>query len=168
MIELLYKVVFEGDLLPGYEQSKVQKKIQHLFAIDAERAARFFSGNPRTIKSKLDIKGAKKYIIALANLGAIGYIVQEVVETSIPVKELAKIEDPTITPKGTFDVDAVHAHFERLEQKKAEMNKVVHHEIIGFDALDELVDDKNEEAVDRTDIQVVMNAEQIKRMMENK
>ena len=33
MNSVMYKVVFEGDLLPGYEQAAVQKKLAELFDI---------------------------------------------------------------------------------------------------------------------------------------
>lgn len=168
MIELLYKVVYEGDLFPGYKQSDVQKKLAHLFALDEARAARFFSGKTHTIKSKLELPDAKKYSRALAKMGAMGHIVQEVVETDIPVVDLLKAPQPDMTPTGSFDVTAVRAHFEKLEQKKAENDKSAKHEIFSFDAFEEEVASMQQDDAELSGVQNVLNADQIKKMLENK
>ena len=81
MIDVLYKVIFDGDLLPGKKQADVQEKLAGLFNVDINKAAKLFSGKSHTVKSNLDLKYAKKYVRALAKLGALGYIVQEIIES---------------------------------------------------------------------------------------
>lgn len=165
MIEFFYRVVYEGDLMPGFQQADVQKKLAHLFAIDDARAARFFTGKPRTIKSRLELKQAKKYARALAKLGAMGYIVQEVVETveAPPVEPQPVREDLTVT--GSFDVSAVRKHFEDLEKRKAENDKSARHEIFSFDTFDKEVAELEKDDVELSGVQNVLTAEQIKQML---
>jgi len=170
MIDVLYKVVFEGDLLPGHDQAVVQKKLAGLFGVDSKLAGKLFSGKQHKVKSNLDLKRAKKYARALAKLGALGYIEQEVVEREQPVdlKEdniFQVQEDDKFTETGSFDVTAVRAFFEDEDNKKAENDKSARHEIFSLDEFDDEVAALQEDDGELSGIQNVLDAEQIAKML---
>ena len=173
MIDVLYKVVFEGDLLPGQDQAVVQKKLADLFGVDTKRAAQLFSGKQHKVKSNLDLKQAKKYALALAKLGALGYIEQEVVERkqSVELQEdnaFQVREDEKFTKTGSFDVNAVRAFFDEQENKRAENAESADHEIFNLDEFDNEVAAMQEDDGELSGVQNVLNAEQIAKMLNSK
>jgi hypothetical protein len=176
MIDVLYKVVFEGDLLPGQDQAVVQKKLADLFGVDTKRAAQLFSGKQHKVKSNLDLKHAKKYALALAKLGALGYIEQEVVERkqSVELQEdnvFQVREDEKFTKTGSFDVNAVRAYFDEQENKRAENAESAEsadHEIFNLDEFENEVAAMQEDDGELSGVQNVLNAEQIAKMLNSK
>ena len=74
MDDMFYKVIFEGDVIPGKDRSEVQREMAKLFNVDAEKASRLFSGRQRKLKSGVTLSQAKKYVRALAKLGALAFI----------------------------------------------------------------------------------------------
>jgi len=164
MIDILYKVVFEGDLLPGQDQLAVQKKLANLFGVDVKTAGKLFSGKEHKVKSNLDLKHAKKYARALAKLGALGYIEQEVVEYAEPIKS----QEGNFTETGSFNITAITTFFEEQEAKKAEKDKSARHEIFSLDEFDEEVASMDVDEGDLSGVQNVLTAEQITKMLADK
>jgi len=188
MINVLYKVVFEGDLLPGQEQPDVQKKLAKLFGVDSKTAGKLFSGKQHKVKSQLNLKQAKKYVRAFAKLGALGYIEQEIIEQEVvgqkvvgqKVVEQKVVEQKVVgqdgplalppdkfTETGSFDVAAVRAFFEKQEEQQAEHDKSARHEIFSLDEFDEQAASMQDDP-ELSGVQNVLNAEQIAKMLEAK
>jgi len=173
MIDVLYKVVFDGDLLPGQARTEVQEKLAGLFGVDNETAGKLFSGKSYKVKTGLDLKQAKKYTRALAKLGALGYIEQEVVEREEPEqtqdKNVFKVrEEDKFTETGSFDITAVRAFFEEQEANKAEEDKSARHEVFSLDEFDEEVESMQQDDGELSGVQNVLDAEQIAKMLNKK
>jgi hypothetical protein len=163
MIDVLYKVIFDGDLLPGKKQADVQEELAGLFNVDINKAAKLFSGKSHTVKSNLDLKYAKKYVRALAKLGALGYIVQEIVESEQHITP--EPENDNFTQTGSFDVAAMRAFFEGKEAKKAENDQEASHAILSIDELDDVMTEIKEDGGEVSGVQNVLDAEQIAKML---
>ena len=163
MIDVLYKVVFDGDLLPGKNQADVQEELAGLFGIDINKAAKLFSGKSHKVKSNLDLKYAKKYVRALAKLGALGYIVQEIIESEQHVTP--QPIDDNFTHTGSFDVSAMRAFFDGKEAKKAESDEGARHDIFSIDELDDVVNEIKDDGGEVSGMHNVLDAEQIAKML---
>ena len=166
MIDVLYRVIFDGDLLPGKNQADVQEELAGLFGVDINKAAKLFSGKSHTVKSNLDLKYAKKYVRALAKLGALGYIVQEIIESEQHITP-QPIND-NFTHTGSFDVAAMRAFFDGKEAKKVENDEVANHDIFSIDELDDVVTEIKEDGGEVSGVQNVLDAEQIAKMLNSK
>lgn len=106
MNDMMYKIVFEGDLLPGYEQAVVQKQLAELFHIETAMAGRLFIGKARDIKTNISFDKAKEYVRAMSKLGALAFM-------------LPHEEDDTVVPDpeayvntGTSRSNAFESYFE--------------------------------------------------------
>lgn len=183
MYDVFYKVVFQGDVLPGHEQEAVQARLAELFHVNTQDAAKLFSGKQHKVKSNLDLDSAKKYAKALAKLGALGYIEQEIVEhaeepvaaaTEQQVAEVPGSDSDTaftetgsfVTETGSFDVAAVRSYFEAQEQKKQESEKTADHSIISLDELEDVIEAQEEQ--DPTGVHHVLDADAIAKMLNSK
>lgn len=109
MDDVSYKIVFEGDLLPGYEQPKVQQKMAELFHIDMTVAGRLFIGKQREIKRGISFAQAKKYVRAMSKLGALAFMLPHGEDDTIVPKPDA---DGAFTETGSFEAKAFEAYFE--------------------------------------------------------
>jgi len=65
-----FEVVFNGEVLDGFDAAETRAKIGKLFNADEAKIARLFSGNSVVIKKNLDEATANKYIGAFKNAGA--------------------------------------------------------------------------------------------------
>ena len=169
MINVYYKVVYEGDLLPGQERPAVQRRLAQLFGVDVDTAAKLFSGKQHKIKTHLNLEQAKKYTRALAKLGAMGYIEQEIIQhEEIQPKKQLDIPKEKFTETGSFDVRAFRDYFEEQEAKLAEKEKSARHEIFSLDEFDDEVASAKGEYAEFSGVQNVLDAEQIAKMLKNK
>ncbi len=173
MAKSFYKVVFEGDLLPGHSQEEVQKKLAALLKLDKATASGLFAGKTLTMKNKLDLPQAKKYALALAKFGVMGYIVQDTAEpTESTSKAPTSGKEPSntgFTVNSTVDIAAVKAYFEGFDvtQEKTREENVTH-EIFSLDNFDEEVANMHKEDVELTGTHDVLSAEQIKELLKKK
>jgi hypothetical protein len=71
MNELLYEVIFSGQIQEGAELNEVKARIATMFKADEVTIARLFSGKPVVIKKNLTAEAADKYSIAFTKAGAI-------------------------------------------------------------------------------------------------
>lgn len=125
MNDVLYKVVFEGDLLPGYEQATVQKKLAKLFNINVAMAGRLFIGKQREIKRDLTLNQAKRYVIEMSKLGVMVFMLPlEEDETLVPIPA----DSVEITDSESFRANAFSAYFEKKEAKKQQKNAAMQQE----------------------------------------
>jgi hypothetical protein len=109
MDDVTYRIVFEGDLLPGYEQGMVQKKLAELFHIEMSVAGRLFIGKQREIKRNISFEQAKNYVRAMSRLGALAFMLpHEEDDTVVPKPD----QNGAFTDTGSFHVKAFEAYFE--------------------------------------------------------
>ena len=97
-----YDLLFRGDIAPGQRLDQVKARVQELFQIDDDRAARLFSGRPTIIRRDLDAAGAERYRAALAEAGALVELrplAGSMPETP-PVPEPAPEDDWSLAPLG--------------------------------------------------------------------
>lgn len=69
-----YRVVFAGKVRDGFEQAKVQAAMVQRLKLSPQQVAALFSGQPRVIKRTHSPAEAKKYILLLANIGAVATV----------------------------------------------------------------------------------------------
>ena len=128
-----YKVVFEGGLLPGHNQSEAQARLADLFRISVSSAAQLFSGKQHKVKGNLDLKQANLYVRALLEHGVFAYIEAE--------HELEEAPDVTGKAEPTKSEEEEHkayeAFFEQQEDLQEELNRTGRYELMGPDELDE-------------------------------
>jgi hypothetical protein len=116
MDNVTYKIVFEGDLMPGFELPVVQRRIAELFRIDVPVAARFFFGKQRVIKRGITYDQAKKYIRAMSKLGALAFMLpHEEEDTVLPQPDA----NGNFTETGSFDARAFEAYFAQRKAMEA-------------------------------------------------
>lgn len=167
MDDLLYKVMFEGDIIPGKEQSVVQGEMAKLFGVETGKVGRLFTGKQRKLKSGLTLDQAKKYVRALAKLGALAFIEPHEEEDKKPIE--VKDPDSQFTHTGSFDVSAFRAYFEKQEAEKNQPE--TDHEFLdldhidisrgdGFNTQDEVYSKEEQEATEEPDTAEPDTAEQ--------
>lgn len=98
-----YDLLFRGDIAPGRRLDQVRARVQELFQIDDDRAARLFSGRPTIIRRDLDAAGAERYRAALAAAGALVELrpVVGAVSEAPPAPGPVPADDWTLAPLGT-------------------------------------------------------------------
>lgn len=70
MADARYKIVFEGELMPGAALDSVKENLARLFKSDADKIDALFSGRPVALKRDLEDGEADKYLAALQRAGA--------------------------------------------------------------------------------------------------
>jgi hypothetical protein len=70
----VYRVVIDGDVLPGRNVDDVIKKLVRLFGRDEEKIRAMFRGQPTVIKRKLGKDKAYQYLRTISNAGAACHI----------------------------------------------------------------------------------------------
>jgi len=100
-----FEVVFNGEILDGFDPAETQAKIGKLFNADEAKIARLFSGNSVVIKKNLDEATANKYIGAFKNAGAkaivrdaAAAVVEEVQAAPPPAEPAPAVSKPAPAP----------------------------------------------------------------------
>lgn len=96
-----FDLLFRGDIAPGRRLDQVRARVQELFQIDDDRAARLFSGRPTIIRRDLDAAGAERYRAALAAAGALVELRPVVGAVSEAPPGPVPADDWTLAPLGT-------------------------------------------------------------------
>ncbi|MGE4405443.1 DUF805 domain-containing protein [Pseudomonas sp.] len=100
MQEAHYKIVFDGELLPGMPLETVKANLANLFKTDASKIERLFGGQAAVIKRKLNSAEADRYLGALQRAGAKAY--KEAEHPSVPLSLVQTEEEqaaqPTVSP----------------------------------------------------------------------
>lgn len=170
MTKSFYKVVFEGDLLPGHGQAEVQKKLAALLKLNEATARGLFTGKTLTMKDKLELPQAKRYALALAKFGVMSYIVQDTAGPAQSVSKPAETEESSkgFTVTNSVDIEAVKAYFDGREAKPEETREDVTHELFSLDTFEEEVASMKKEDTELTSTHDVLSAEQIKELMKKR
>lgn len=71
MIEELFEIAFEGEIVEGADLETVKLRIGQMFKADAERVQKMFSGQRVTIKRQADAGMVAKYRAAFEKAGAV-------------------------------------------------------------------------------------------------
>ncbi len=66
-----YRIIFAGEVLPGFEVSAVKRHLTQLMKLTDAQAERLFSGKPVTIKKGLDEEAAQRYIEGMESIGVV-------------------------------------------------------------------------------------------------
>ena len=168
MYDVTYNVVFAGDLLPDHDHETVHNSLASLFGVDTMALKILLSGKKHRVKGNVDLKSARKYVRALARLGALGYIEQQVVEYKEPPIHVPKY-DRRISSTGDFDLEAVQQYFQEQEaRKKAQLEKTAEYSLYSLDDLDDVAQDSAAEDLEPTGTHNVLNAEEVARMLNTK
>ena len=115
----VYKVVFEGDILPGFGQLEVQKKLAKLFAADTAAAGRLLMDGNMEIKRNVSLSEAKSAVRKMAKIGAICYVVPaEISDDTVPNVELKNIPGSVSSKPGMPTAAAFAAYFEKKERHR--------------------------------------------------
>lgn len=72
-----YEIHFSGDLLPGVDPAVARARIQGLFKLTDEVAARLFSGQTVALKRGLDLARAERLRQVFLEVGALARLVQQ-------------------------------------------------------------------------------------------
>lgn len=68
------RLVFHGQVLPGFRQEDVQRALAALLKLDDARAQALFSGSRVVLKRELPVDQADRYVAHLAKLGALVHL----------------------------------------------------------------------------------------------
>jgi len=68
--ELRVDLVFDGQVLAGFDPAHVQRAVAERFKLDDQRCERMFSGVPHVVKRAMTQDDARRYIELFATLGA--------------------------------------------------------------------------------------------------
>lgn len=79
MDEPLFRVVFDGSLTGEFDEATARQQFARLFRLDTGKAATYFSGRERVLKSGISEPLAMDYMIRVAETGCECYI-EEIVE----------------------------------------------------------------------------------------
>ncbi|WP_152554151.1 DUF805 domain-containing protein [Endozoicomonas elysicola] len=71
MDEAFYKLIFEGETLPGFKEKNVRKNLKELLNADKEKLNRLFSGKPVVIRKNLPADDIRPYERAMMKAGAV-------------------------------------------------------------------------------------------------
>ncbi|USE37459.1 DUF805 domain-containing protein [Endozoicomonas sp. SCSIO W0465] len=96
MDDSLYKLIFEGETLPGFEERKVRKNLNELLNADKAKLKQLFSGKPIIIRKNLTASDIRHYERAMMKAGAQCRIVAMTSDEELPPTPLENIleQDP--------------------------------------------------------------------------
>ncbi len=90
MDEARYKLVFAGEILPGFEQQNVRNNLQALLGTDQQTLDQLFSGQPVVIRKYLTLDQIQPYEQAMTQAGAACHV--------FPVNDNDAMAAPTAQP----------------------------------------------------------------------
>jgi hypothetical protein len=70
----LFRVVFKGEIFPGYDRVPVMQNLKTLCNYDDESLRKLFSGKACIIKDRIEHQQAQKYKSALEQTGIVCHI----------------------------------------------------------------------------------------------
>lgn len=93
-----YDILFAGELAPGAELVQVRAKLQGLFRLSDEAAARLFSGQPLALKRGLDQAQAERLRQVFWAAGAVARLVEQPSSSPAENWALARRDDQPLEP----------------------------------------------------------------------
>ncbi|MGM3389622.1 DUF805 domain-containing protein [Stutzerimonas stutzeri] len=100
MISDQYKIVFDGELMPGMTTETVRENMARLFRTAPERLEKLFAGSPVAVKRSLTEAEADRYIQALATAGAKARKEPEAVTLALTIEP----QETDIKPEATNEL----------------------------------------------------------------
>ena len=100
-MEARFKLVFRGDIVPGYTMVDVRAKLKEMFKLEDATVNKLFAGRPMTIKKNLDEMTANKWCDILKEAGA---IVEPVKDEAEP-PALQEVEGPAQSSSERYGFD---------------------------------------------------------------
>ncbi|SEI00519.1 DUF805 domain-containing protein [Pseudomonas fuscovaginae UPB0736] len=116
-----FKIVFDGTLLPGVEQTTAQFNLAELFKSDIASVEKLFNGRPIALKRDLSATEAQSYLEALRNTGIDARIVEETptgelsladvneLPASVPPQAIGESHSPYTTPPASREAYSPYA-----------------------------------------------------------
>ncbi|KPA99026.1 MULTISPECIES: DUF805 domain-containing protein [Pseudomonas] len=86
-----FKIVFDGTLLPGVEQTTAQFNLAELFKSDMTSVEKLFNGHPIALKRDLSATEAQSYLQALRNTGIDARIVEETPSVELSLADVNEL-----------------------------------------------------------------------------
>ncbi len=100
-METQYKLIFTGQLLPGFKQENVIEKLISISNMDKERAEKFLSGNrPKIVQKDISREKAEKFLLIFQKAG-LKMRIDTTVPPPLPVQEQPPEPVPAPPPKPT-------------------------------------------------------------------
>ncbi len=106
-----YRIIFAGEVLPGYEVPAVKQHLTQLMKLTDVQADRLFSGKPVTIKKGLDEAAAQRYIEGMESIGVVAKA-----DPPLPSLEETLILEPREGQSGTADEEITQLLSPKQEQ----------------------------------------------------
>jgi thioredoxin-related protein len=106
-----YRVVFEGEILDGFQVEEVKRGLAALFKTSEAQTERFFSGKRLAIKKDVDRETAIKYLQAFERAGAVCRM--EALETHSSLEQPLRLEREAEKPKRHDVMVCPQCHFEQ-------------------------------------------------------
>jgi hypothetical protein len=100
-----YNVIFRGALLDGYDLASVQAAFSKVFRMDNSQVEKYFTGQPRILRKKVDHQTAYKFKVALAKFGASVELQRLAPESAPEIEELSLV--PIEGEEASQPVDAI-------------------------------------------------------------
>ncbi|WP_375741194.1 DUF805 domain-containing protein [Pseudomonas boanensis] len=104
MVEARYKIVFEGEPMPGVALETVKENLARLFKSDSGKIDSLFSGRSVALKRDLDEAEADKYLAALQRAGA---MVRKEQDRSNSPQEAKDEPAPMMAPQTPTMIDSM-------------------------------------------------------------
>lgn len=129
-----YNLIFNGDILPGFDENEVKEKVAKILNIPASQRDAFFSGRSITLKENLSLDAALKLKSQLENLGlmismlstTMAEMYRSLDQVQIEKAEQRRIEDAEIkvTREQNIDDDEEFDHLGEEEPKGKQPAKI--------------------------------------------
>ena len=91
MDDSFYKLIFEGETLPGFKERQVRKNLKELLNADRAKLKRLFSGKPIIIRKNLTASEIRPYERAMMKAGAHCRIISMTSDEELPPTPLETI-----------------------------------------------------------------------------
>lgn len=96
MEELVYKVIFKGEIAPGNDRELVKKNLASFYNVDLHKADVLLSGKAFIIKEGLTLDSARKYMLHFLKMGAQCQMIK-MEEPTLPFPE-SSTDEPSLSP----------------------------------------------------------------------
>ncbi|NWD49763.1 DUF805 domain-containing protein [Pseudomonas gingeri] len=103
-----FKIVFDGALLPGVEQTTAQFNLAELFKTDVASVEKLFSGRPIALKRDLSSAEAHSYLEALRKTGIDARIEEEAPVVELSLADINELP-ASVAPPATRIADSPYA-----------------------------------------------------------
>lgn len=94
-----YRIVLNGEVVPGADPDSVKEKMAGLFNLSASQVETLFSGKRQVVKKDIDQKTAERYKAAIENTGAVCLVeISEVDISGLSLADQPAAENEPVVP----------------------------------------------------------------------